>query len=932
MKQIVYIALQGMIAALLTHPTSILHAQVHGYRHSQSFSDPDGVITNTQVWDIACGGENSHDMFFATNDGLFVFNGISMECLKDECNTIIRAARYDQNSGRLYTAGVNEFGWWDKDCRGNMRYHNIFHNPDFRSSSYDFWRIALHHGQRDTVVLFQCKEMICEYRPADGTITSITPANSFRYMYDCGESVYYQDGTEIRIYAGSGQTMPQSINGRVVNIVPSENGLIAAVENRGLMRIEADGTISELDRASNLILSKAKITDCRRYDDSHLMVGTTMRGIFITDDNGRIDPSIKIESQLDNATVLCTARDNAGNIWIGMDSGVAMIDNSSSDYYLKDNRFGQIHDIVKINSSDLLIGSNKGLFLIGKDRQASLIDGSAGSVWDISIFDSKIFVSHDKGLFMLTDNLKMKPLYTDTGVFCLRPFHSDSQTFVLGTYSGLALMAMEPGSDTPSFTGRINNYKGFTRNIAVDAMDRVWVTVARTGFVRLSLDLDNLKVSEEKAFDLATEKNKEVFSTVIDGKLFICNSETAFEVDTPDGEPSESRGAGEILRKAGRNATGITQNGNRFWYHGADGFGYIERSGGELERHHGVLRYAQRERVTHLSPIDDGCAIGYKNGIGFCYGGSSADNLIAVSKVLAKGSRKDIYHDFRKSSFSVPASNNTICIYVSCSLPGSNDVQYRLSGDDDSWHAVHLADCIQIPSLSFGKHSIEIRSTSNHDAVCILEVKVKAPWFISWQMFLVYGLMIVLMVSGTRVYYREKNRKLKEEEIKRLEYQNLLNEKKISEIEKEKLRSELKYKGKELANMALSNSRRKGMISDLITKLEKISTFNDTDEIRQSASALIRQLDTQLKDESEWQKSEDYFNTIYDGLLDRLKASYPSLSKTDLKLCVYIKLNMSTKEIADLMNISPRSVEMGRYRLRKKLGLKPDEEISSILK
>ena len=142
----------------------------------------------------------------------------------------------------------------------------------------------------------------------------------------------------------------------------------------------------------------------------------------------------------------------------------------------------------------------------------------------------------------------------------------------------------------------------------------------------------------------------------------------------------------------------------------------------------------------------------------------------------------------------------------------------------------------------------------------------------------------------------------------------------------------MKYKGKELANMALNNSRRKGMISGLIAKLEKISTYDDSDEIKQNASALIKQLDSQLKDESEWQKSEDYFNTIYDGLLDRLKASYPSLSKTDLKLCVYITLNMSTKEIADLMNISPRSVEMGRYRLRKKLGLRPEDEISSILK
>ena len=94
----------------------------------------------------------------------------------------------------------------------------------------------------------------------------------------------------------------------------------------------------------------------------------------------------------------------------------------------------------------------------------------------------------------------------------------------------------------------------------------------------------------------------------------------------------------------------------------------------------------------------------------------------------------------------------------------------------------------------------------------------------------------------------------------------------------------------------------------------------------------VRQINAQLKDDSDWQLSENYFNTIYDGLLDRLRANYPSLSQTDLRLCVYIKLNLSTKETAELMNISPRSVEMARYRLRKKLGLGSNDNIGSVLR
>lgn len=74
------------------------------------------------------------------------------------------------------------------------------------------------------------------------------------------------------------------------------------------------------------------------------------------------------------------------------------------------------------------------------------------------------------------------------------------------------------------------------------------------------------------------------------------------------------------------------------------------------------------------------------------------------------------------------------------------------------------------------------------------------------------------------------------------------------------------------------------------------------------------------------------FNVIYDGLLEKLKNAHPGISKTDMKICVYTKLNLSTKEIADIMNISVRSVEMARYRLRKRLGLPPGQDINLSLK
>ena len=323
--------------------------------------------------------------------------------------------------------------------------------------------------------------------------------------------------------------------------------------------------------------------------------------------------------------------------------------------------------------------------------------------------------------------------------------------------------------------------------------------------------------------------------------------------------------------------------------------------------------------------------MGYRNGIAICRPPFALQTRISVSGAVARGQREDILYRLSDPVFTVPSVNNSISIYLSSNNPGDRSVQYRLD-DSQGWTTVSLEDCIQIPSLPSGRHRVSLRSQSNPLSVSSLEIKVKSPWYVSAPMCLVYVLVLILAAVALKSYYRRKERRLQEQELKRLEYQNLLQEKKISEIEKEKLRDEVQYKEQELANIALNASRRNSLITGLIAKLQALNSEEDASEIRRSASALIRELESQLKDESDWQKSESYFNTIFGGLLDRMKESYPNLSKTDLKLCVYIKLNMSTKEIAGLMNISPRSVEMSRYRLRKKLGLRPDEDILSVLK
>ncbi len=84
---------------------------------------------------------------------------------------------------------------------------------------------------------------------------------------------------------------------------------------------------------------------------------------------------------------------------------------------------------------------------------------------------------------------------------------------------------------------------------------------------------------------------------------------------------------------------------------------------------------------------------------------------------------------------------------------------------------------------------------------------------------------------------------------------------------------------------------------------------------------LLQRLATNTDGTVDWSRFEDNFDIVNDQFIRRLTAKYPWLNKQEKRLCVYIKMGLQTKEIAPLLNISPRGVEMMRYRLRQKMGL-----------
>ena len=100
---------------------------------------------------------------------------------------------------------------------------------------------------------------------------------------------------------------------------------------------------------------------------------------------------------------------------------------------------------------------------------------------------------------------------------------------------------------------------------------------------------------------------------------------------------------------------------------------------------------------------------------------------------------------------------------------------------------------------------------------------------------------------------------------------------------------------------------------------------------KQKISRIRHDIKLNMEDDENWKRFQDNFNIVYDNFLGMLVTRFPTLKKNDLKLCAYLKMGLSSKEIASLLNTNLRSVETARYRLRKKLGLDGGENLTGFL-
>ena len=174
----------------------------------------------------------------------------------------------------------------------------------------------------------------------------------------------------------------------------------------------------------------------------------------------------------------------------------------------------------------------------------------------------------------------------------------------------------------------------------------------------------------------------------------------------------------------------------------------------------------------------------------------------------------------------------------------------------------------------------------------------------------IFGFIILGLISGLAIivlfYSRQK-----------IKMRNII-------LGKEKMESDLKFKSKELSINLMALLKKNEIITEISQKLSKIEKTPERTDIKDSVIRLNREI-KQSTDDKLWQEFSIRFNETNNEFYEKLLIQFPDLSQNELKLCAYLRLNMTTKEIAELTGQRIETIGTARYRLRKKFHLTNSE-------
>ncbi|TVQ50471.1 MAG: Y Y Y domain-containing protein [Saprospirales bacterium] len=908
-----------------------------------SFSAEDYNADN-QNWSITQ-ADNNH-IIVANNKGLLEFNGFSWRLYPSPNESIIRSVYAYQ--GLIYSGSFRDFGYWERDQYGQFQFTSlVLENNLTVGDNEEFWSILSYSDW----VLFQSLESIFIYNTNNRDLIKIESNYGITKMMKVNDIIYFskprkgifkiQDGQAILV--SDHQIFQENL---ILNIYYIDNELLVQTNSSGIFYLwdEPQRWRTENDSLLNSIAVYNSIQDSY----GNLILGTISDGVIKLSSHGELIYHITKRESLVNNTVLSLFEDHSGNIWLGLDNGINCVNQNSpiSIFYDRSGDLGTVYTSIIYNGF-LYLGTNQGLFyrpIADDDFSFNLVNGSVGQVWELFEYGNELFVAHNYGSFIVR-NQKLISISEEQGAWCFRVIPEHPNLLLQGNYKGISILEKYNGDWT--FRNKLPDFEISSRYIEFLDSNSLLISHEYKGVYRLSFK-DNFFQTDEVERLESVEKG--LYSSLVNftGDILYANYKGIWRYDFTNKDFSQDEFLSKLYTpytySSGKLIT--TGSGRELWafskgslYHLAPG-----TITGELEITPIPIHYSVRNAMVgyeNIYQLGEGLYLfGNTQGYfiidlnGFKSNRSKAElNFNQILVHLGNGEEKKYLPLNQKATLSNQKNNLEILF----SMPDfenifTSEYKYKLSGLMDIWSPWQSQNQIEFNNLPHGSYVLLVKGRigeNSHSNIIEFPFVIERPFLLSTGMIFLYVLigfaLGALIHSAYRTYYNQQRIRLQAKNQRELEYQESENKRKLMRLNNEKLQQDIESKNRELAISTMSLIKKNKVLNAIKSELSK--SDGDPKQLKK----VLNLINKNLKSGSDWEFFEKAFNNADRDFFKKVKNIHSSLTPDDLRLCAYLRLNLSSKEMAPLLGISPKSVEIKRYRLRKKMDLDSDVNLTEYI-
>lgn len=915
----------------------------------------------TQVWDMA--QDSAGVMWFANNAGLLEFDGMHWRLYPIDNGTIVRSVAAAPD-GRIFVGGQGDFGYFEPGTNGRMRYHSVKKLLLPQDQTFgDVWDVEVSTDG----VFFRTDHLVFQYH--NGQMHTFPPAGSgLFYMGAWKGKVLIQNSESLLFVFENGQFVPLSQpqkfdKGKISAIFPlkGDSMLITTISN-GIFCFTGN-TIEPWTTHDDAFLKNNIIFSARPLHDGRIAVGTALNGLAVLDEKRRILYHINKKNGLQNNTVLSSFVARNGQVWLGLDNGISCVDiDSPFTTFFPDGELQGTGYTAHVFNNKIYFGTNTGLYAIdwkpyyapGESRQISLVANSGGQVWSLTELEGELLMGHHEGPFAV-NGLSARKLTNLQGVWrylSTAPGHA-----IAGHYNGFANFKKVNGNW--AFDALMPGFAESSRLLAKDPAGNVWMAHPYRGIYRLRPDQSGVDFYDASK-GLPSELGNNLFAiagkVVFTGQkgVFLFNEkENRFE---PDAQFNQIFGEKTTVKYLKEDASG------NIWYQTDQETGVL------LVENNALDKKIRKVPIPELNgKLTDGfhCILPVDvhnlfvaTGQGFIHFDpeswlrkNTSIQIVLHEVRLSNGTDSVLFGGFAhrgnsaQEEIELTNHENSISFsFAATDYPGGEFIEYAhwLEGSNQEWSEWQSASDLTFNNLPPGHYVFHVKARNQYGVesqVCRFPFTIAPPWYASRPAYFFY---ILLALSGIATIIWKQQRRFEREkmllktthQIREAEHQLLVqqSEEEINRLQKEKLEAEVNHKNQELASVTLHLVQKNAILNTMSESLEKLrEKVGGSPELQKEVARIARMLEHDSDLDSDWEHFSQNFDQVHSDFLKRLGERFSNLSPNDYKMCAYLRMNLSSKEIAALMNISLRGVEAGRYRLRKRLDLDTETNLTEFL-